>query len=97
MNSQSSKTADSFSKAFRLYDTIEHLPPFMLTRAEIERLLPAGSADKEQAIKCLEHSYSMYDDYGKHIPHIKEKENLFEVLDQRDTYIVDTNSQSARF
>lgn len=58
--------------------------------------LPAGSPEMEQAIKCLDHSYSMYDDYGKHIQHIKEKENLFEVLDQRDTYIVDTNSQSKK-
>ena len=79
----------------RFHDSfVQLLPPFMLTRDEIDRLLPAGSADKEQAIKCLEHSYSMFDEYGRHIPHIKEKENLFDVLNRRDTYIVDTNSQS---
>lgn len=67
-------------------------PPFMWTRSEIERSFPVGSAEREQAIKSLEHSYTMYDYYGKHIPHINERENLLDEIRKRDAYIIDTNS-----
>jgi len=67
------------------------VPYFMMTQSEIERMLPIGSG-REQALKSLEHSYSMYDYFGKHIPHINEKENLLAAIGERQTYVLDHNS-----
>ena len=92
-NSQNCEPLASCFKVLRFHDpSIQLFPPFMLTQTEIERLLPVGSVEKEQAIKCLEHSYSMYDYYGNHIPHIKETENLIDEIRTRETYILDNNS-----
>ena len=65
----------------------------MMTKADIEKILPKDSKEREQALKCLEHSMSMYDIYGNHIPHLYEKENLLDLISQRDMYVVDTNSE----
>lgn len=67
------------------------VPCFMMTQSEIERMLPIGSG-RGQALSSLEHSYSMYDYYGKHIPHINEKENLLSLIGERQTYVLDHNS-----
>ena len=64
-----------------------------MTKQDVERILPMLSPeDRKQAIKCLEHSCSFYDEFGNHIPHDYEKENLLELITQRDCYVIDTNS-----
>ncbi|HEY1661711.1 MAG TPA: hypothetical protein VGI03_04770 [Verrucomicrobiae bacterium] len=72
--------------------TLRFLPPFMWSRAEVEKAFPTGSTERERIIKSLEHSFSMFDYYGRHIPHIKEKENLLSEITNRDAYVIDTNS-----
>lgn len=64
----------------------------MRTKEEIEQILPADSAQREQALKSLEHSFSLYDFDGNHKPHPYEKENLLEVISRREMYVVDNNS-----
>ena len=64
----------------------------MRTKQEIEQILPADSAQREQALKSLEHSFSLYDFDGNHKPHPYEKENLLEVVSGREMYVVDNNS-----
>ena len=65
----------------------------MMTRQEVEKILPRLSPkDREQALKVLEHSCSMYDEFGNQIPHDYEKENLLEVIDKRDAYTIDNSS-----
>jgi hypothetical protein len=71
---------------------MEAKPFFMRTREEIEQILPADSAQREQALKSLEHSFSLYDYDGNHKPHPYEKENLLEVIGRREMYVVDNNS-----
>jgi hypothetical protein len=71
-------------------------PIFLWTRNEIMRFFPAGSAQQEQALKSIEHSFTLLDLYGEHIPHINEKENLLTELQKRDVYVVDTNSASQK-
>lgn len=65
----------------------------MRTKEEIEKILPTDSAQRKQALKSLEHSFSMYDYSGNHKPHPYETENLLDVISQRDMYVVDTNSE----
>jgi len=80
-------------KGLRFFDpSVQLFPLFMLSRSEIEMSLRTGSPEMEQAIKCLDHSYSMYDYYGNHIPHIKEKINLINEIRNIETYILDNNS-----
>jgi hypothetical protein len=67
-------------------------PFFMMSQAEIEKLLPKDPKGREQALKSLEHSFSIYDFAGNHKPHPHEKENLLEVIGQRDAYVIDSNS-----
>ncbi len=67
-------------------------PFFMMSKEEIEKLLPKDSKGREQALKALEHSFSMYDYVGNHKPHAYEKENLLDMISQRDTYVNDSNS-----
>jgi hypothetical protein len=67
-------------------------PFFMRTKEEIEQILPADSLQREQALKSLEHSFSLYDFDGNHKPHPYEKENLLEVISRREMYVVDNNS-----
>ena len=84
-------------EGYQFYDlALQYLPIFMWTRREIERFLPIGSVGREQAIKSIEHSFSTYDFYGNHIPHLSEKENLLHEIEKREIYIVDTNSASTR-
>lgn len=65
----------------------------MMPRQMVEKILPTLSPqDREQALKCLEHSCSFYDQIGNHIPHDYEKEKLLEVIAQRDCYVIDNNS-----
>ena len=71
---------------------METKPFFMRTKEEIEQLLPADSDQREQALKSLEHSFSLYDFDGNHKPHPYEKENLLEVIGRREMYVVDNNS-----
>ena len=75
---------------------MELKPIFMRTKEEIAHIFPAGSLQREQALKALEHSFSMYDYNGNHKPHPYEKENLLEVISRRDMYVVDTNSDWKR-
>jgi hypothetical protein len=68
-------------------------PFFMMPRHVVEQILPTlSSQDREQALKCLEHSCSFYDQIGNQIPHDYEKEKLLEVIAQRDCYVIDNNS-----
>jgi hypothetical protein len=71
---------------------METKPFFMRTKREIEQILPADSAQREQALKSLEHSFSLYDYAGNHKPHPYEKENLLELIGRREMYVVDNNS-----
>lgn len=64
-----------------------------MSKAQVEEVIAKSSRQEgEQIRKMLQHSCSMYDLSGNHLPHPFEKENLLEVIKQRDTYIVDTNS-----
>ena len=49
--------------------------------------------DREQALNALDHSCSMYDALGNHLPHDYEKENLLEVIGKRDAYLIDNSSE----
>ncbi len=71
---------------------METKPFFMRTKEEIEKILPADSVQRQQALKSLEHSFSLYDFDGNHKPHPYEKENLLEVISRREMYVVDNNS-----
>lgn len=65
-----------------------------MPKQEVERHLAALSTqDREQALKALEHSCSMYDAVGNHLPHDYEKENLLEVVGKRDAYAIDNSSE----
>jgi hypothetical protein len=94
---QSRETSSPYFKSLQLHDvSMQVFPVFMWTRSEIERAFAIGSPEREQAVKSLEHSYSIYDFYGKHIPHINEKENLLDVMQQLGMYVIDSNSQSKK-
>ncbi len=68
-----------------------------MPKKEVERQLAMLSKqDREQALKALEHSCSMYDAFGKHLPHDYEKENLLEVIGKRDAYAIDNSSEWRR-
>jgi hypothetical protein len=71
------------------------IQPFVtMTKEQVEEILAKESpSGRERILKMLEHSCSMYDFTGKHLPHPYEKENLLEVIRKRDTYVVDTNSE----
>jgi hypothetical protein len=71
------------------------IQPFVtMTKKQVEEILAKESpSGRERILKMLEHSCSMYDFAGKHLPHPYEKENLLEVIQKRDTYVVDTNSE----
>lgn len=69
------------------------VPLFTMSRKQIDELLTKSSPDQRARIlKILEHSQSRYDFSGKHIPHEFEKEDVLEVISQRDMYVIDTNS-----
>jgi len=57
-----------------------------------EALAKSNPHEKERINMMLQHSCSMYDFSGNHIPHPYEKENLLEIISKLDTYIVDSNS-----
>lgn len=64
-----------------------------MTRKQVDNILAKLSPqEQERILKILEHSCSMYDFSGKHIPHEFEKENLLDVISQREIYVVDSNS-----
>ena len=70
------------------------VPYNTMPRAEVERHLAMMSPpDREQTLKALEHSCSMYDALGNHLPHDYEKENLLEVIGRRDAYAIDNSSE----
>jgi hypothetical protein len=64
-----------------------------MTKEQIEDYiakLPPPEQDK--VTNLLQHSCCFYDHTGKHYPHSYVKENLLEIISQRDTYVVDSNS-----
>jgi len=64
-----------------------------MTRRQVDDILARESPQGQERIrKILEHSCSMYDFSGKHIPHEFEKENLLDAIGKRDTYVVDSNT-----
>jgi hypothetical protein len=67
-------------------------PYLLMTDEEIEKMLPKDPKARAEALKAFSHSFSMYDYFGNHIPHPREKENLLEVIKKRDTYVIDSNS-----
>ena len=69
------------------------VPFFTMSRKELDKVLAKSSPEEHARIlRILEHSQSRYDYAGKHIPHEFEKENVLEVMSQRDMYVIDTNS-----
>lgn len=65
-----------------------------MTKEQVEEILAKSAPqDRERIQKMLQHSCSMYDFVGNHLPHPYEKEDLLEIIRKRDTYIVDTNSE----
>ena len=65
-----------------------------MPKKEVERHLAMMSPpDREQALNALDHSCSMYDALGNHLPHDYEKENLLEVIGKRDAYLIDNSSE----
>jgi len=65
-----------------------------MTKEQVEEILGKSTPqDRERIEKMLQHSCSMYDFTGNHLPHPYEKENLLEIIQRRDTYVVDTNSE----
>jgi hypothetical protein len=65
-----------------------------MSKEQVEEILAEESPQgRERILKILEHSCSMYDFSGNHLPHPYEKENLLEEIRKRDTYVVDTNSE----
>jgi hypothetical protein len=72
---------------------MEIKPSVTLTKEQVEEILAKESPERrEQIRKMLEHSCSFYDFSGKHLSHPYEKDNLLELISQRETYIVDNNS-----
>ena len=73
------------------------LPFFAMPKKQVQDTLAKVSPqDRERIEKGLEHSRTLFDLCGKHIPHEFEKENLRDVISQRDTYVVDSNSDWKR-
>jgi hypothetical protein len=71
-----------------------YTPFTTMPKQVVESILPTlPPQDREQALNALQHSCSFYDEVGNHLPHDYEKENLLEVIDQRDTYIIDNSSE----
>lgn len=69
------------------------LPFFAMPQKQVQEILAKVSQqDRKRIEKGLEHSRTLFDLCGKHIPHEFEKENLRDVISQRDTYVVDSNS-----
>jgi len=58
----------------------------------MEPILPKEPKAREKALKSLNHSFSMYDFFGNHKPHPREKENLLDLISKRDAYVIDSNS-----
>ena len=71
------------------------IKPFVtMSKEQVEEILAKESPQgRERIRKMLEHSCSMYDFSGNHLPHPYEKENLLEEIRKRETYVVDTNSE----
>lgn len=68
-------------------------PYFVMPKKQVIALLAKAPAQESERIqKAFEHSRTLYDLNGNHIPHDFEKENLRDVISQRDMYICDTNS-----
>jgi hypothetical protein len=69
--------------------------PFVtMSKEQVAEILAKESPQgRERILKILEHSCSMYDFLGNHIPHPYEKEDLLEVIRKRETYVVDSNSE----
>jgi len=68
-----------------------------MTKEQVEEILAKSTPqDRERIQKMLQHSCSVYDFVGNHLPHPYEKENLLEIIGKRDTYVVDTNSEWKR-
>jgi hypothetical protein len=73
------------------------LPFFVMPRKQVQDILAKLTPqDRERVEKGLQHSRTLYDLCGKHIPHDFEKEKLLDVISQRDTYVVDSNSDWKR-
>ena len=69
------------------------LPFFAMPKKQVEDILAKLSPqDRERMEKGLKNSRTLYNLSGEHIPHDFEKENLRDVISQRDTYVVDSNS-----
>jgi hypothetical protein len=69
------------------------LPFFVMPKKQVEDILAKLTPpDRERVEKGLKHSRTLYDLNGNHIPHDFEKEKLLDVISQRDTYVVDSNS-----
>ncbi|MGO8836648.1 MAG: hypothetical protein ACLQAH_07145 [Limisphaerales bacterium] len=69
------------------------LPFFVMPKKQVEDILAKLTPqDRERVEKGLKHSRTLYNLSGDHIPHDFEKEKLLDVLSQRDTYVVDSNS-----
>lgn len=65
-----------------------------MAKEQVEEILAKSTPqDKARIQKMLQHSCSMYDFAGNHLPHPYEKEDLLEIIGKRDTYVVDTNSE----
>jgi hypothetical protein len=64
-----------------------------MTKVQVEELIAKSPPEVHDQIRqMLLHSFSKYDFIGKHYPHPHEKENLLEIISQRQAIIVDTNS-----
>jgi hypothetical protein len=64
-----------------------------MRKGYVESILPRLSPeDREHALQALKHSCSLYDELGRHAPHDYEKENLLNVLSQRECYVIDNCS-----
>jgi hypothetical protein len=73
------------------------LPFFAMPKKQVEEILAKLTPqDREHVEKGLKHSRTLYDLSGNHVPHDFEKENLRDVISQRDTYVVDNNSDWKR-
>jgi hypothetical protein len=64
-----------------------------MTKKQVEEIIAkVAPQDGERIRKGLEHSRTLYDLNGNHVPHDFEKENLRDVISKRDMYVIDTNS-----
>jgi len=73
------------------------LPFFAMPKRQVEEILAKLTLqDRERVRKGLEHSRTLYDLVGNHISHDFEKEKLLDVINQRDAYVVDSNSDWKR-